>query len=45
MWSWPVPVQPVRLRPEHWLAVERLHAQVGAQLLESWKLPPALVLV
>lgn len=37
--------QPVRLRPEHWLAVERLHAQVGAQLLESWKLPPALVLV
>ncbi|MBE2251094.1 MAG: HDOD domain-containing protein [Myxococcus sp.] len=37
--------QPQRLRPEHWLAVERLHEQIGAQLLESWKLPPSLVLV
>jgi HD-like signal output (HDOD) protein len=36
---------PVQLRPEHWLAIERLHASVGAQLLESWKLPPALALV
>lgn len=37
--------RPQRLRPEHWLAVERLHDEVGAQLLESWKLPPAMVLV
>lgn len=37
--------KPQRLRPEHWLAVERLHEETGAQLLESWKLPPSLVLV
>lgn len=37
--------KPQRLRPEHWLAVERLHDEIGAQLLNSWKLPPALVLV
>lgn len=37
--------RPQRLRPEHWLAVERLHDEIGGQVLTSWKLPPALVLV
>ncbi|MCA3016959.1 MAG: HDOD domain-containing protein [Myxococcaceae bacterium] len=37
--------QPVRLRPEHWLAVERQHHVIGGRLLDSWKLPPALTLV
>jgi HD-like signal output (HDOD) protein len=37
--------QPVRLRPEHWLAVERTHDTIGGKLLDSWKLPPALTLV
>lgn len=37
--------RPQRLRPEHWLAVERLHEEIGGQILTSWKLPPSLVLV
>lgn len=37
--------QPQRLRPHHWLAVERMHEEISGQVLTSWKLPPALVLV
>ena len=37
--------QPVRLRPEHWLAVKRQHDAIGGKILDSWKLPPALTLV
>ncbi len=37
--------KPQRLKAEHWLAVERSHDSIGKHLLESWKLPSALVLV